>query len=277
MFEHFTFGAQAQTQYHQQEDVSASPTDTTFPSPLSPPSPTTYFDYPTNPGINDIVHKFSRQSLRPEDIIPSQQPSWQQYTPSSPDFEITEENMTFTRANGDRYEIQTSVSVPSTPLLPPSRGGNLACRRLQRQLNVQLQSCSSHMRDINALVEDMIESNSQCTLHKSTSRPYLSSPPPSRAGPVTAADVELVVDTTENFEGREISVNEDEGFAEIEEDMWGIEEEMTLRRASTPSGIRKYNQVRWRASADCVGQGSGRLKVKSVPRMRRRKVKRVPE
>jgi hypothetical protein len=281
MFEHFTFSAEAQTQCHQQEDRSASPTDTSFLSPSSPLPPTTYFDYQPNlyeAGINDIVHKFSQQSLRPQDNEASQQPPLQQCTPSSPDLETTELDMIFCRANGDRYQILTPASMPFTPLLPPSHGKTLSCRRLQRQLNVQLQSCSSHMRDINMLVEDMIESNSQCTLHKSTSRPYLSSPPPSRAGPVTAADLDLTVDTTGSLEGREVDPNEDEGFAETEDDLWAIEE-MTLRRASTPLGIRKYSQMWWRNGGDCVGQGPqvGRLTVRSAPRMRRRKAKRVAE
>jgi len=80
-----------------------------------------------------------------------------------------------------------------------------------------------------------------------------------------------VIDTTENFEGREISPdvdpNIDEGFHE-DEASWNLElEEMSLRRASTPSGIRKHCPLRWGRSAEvlCVG---GRMKVK--PRMRRR-------
>jgi hypothetical protein len=120
----------------------------------------------------------------------------------------------------------------------------------------------------------MIVTNSQCTLHKSTSRPYLSSPPPSRAGREN-----LVVDSTRyQFQGRNIP-DEDEGFSEIADEDWGIEEEMTLRRASTPSGIRKYGVMRWRGSAESVAavNAAGRTNVRSVPRMRRRKPKSVPE
>jgi hypothetical protein len=124
------------------------------------------------------------------------------------------------------------------------------------------------------LVEDMIVTNSQCTLHKSTSRPYLSSPPPSRAD-----REELVVETTEFQLPARNFPDEDEGFSEIADEDWGIEEEMTLRRASTPSGIRKYGVMRWRGSAECVAavNAAGRTKVRSVPRMRRRKPKSVPE
>ena len=57
---------------------------------------------------------------------------------------------------------------------------------------------------------------------------------------------------------------EDEGFAEEER-------ELSLRRASMPSGIRKYNGVRYGRSADVVSI-KGRVKVRSLPRMRKRKV-----
>jgi len=62
----------------------------------------------------------------------------------------------------------------------------------------------------------------------------------------------------------------DEGFDEGEE--W---DEFSLRRASTPSGIRKHHSIRFSRSADiCIG---GKVKVRSKPRMRKRKPKPVPE
>jgi hypothetical protein len=291
MFEHFTFGVQA-LPTDQQEGISTSPTDTSFPSPISPAQRSPSFQ-PWSPyqqdTVDGIVHKFSQQSLRPEDNELSQQSIWHDRADQalpSPDFnqdvatEFTPEEMSYISTTRGMVTIPAPMSastqsLPDLPSLPHPRGGTIACRRLQRQLNVQLQSSSNHIRDINALVEDMIVTNSQCRLHKSTSRPYLSSPPPSRAG-----REELVMDTTEfQFEGRNISPDEDEGFSEIADEDWGIEEEMTLRRASTPSGIRKYGMIRWRGSADCVAavNAAGKMKVKSVPRMRRRKPKSVPE
>jgi hypothetical protein len=192
------------------------------------------------------------------------------------DDEFNEDEMSYVSTTRGMANVPVSIStqsLPDLPSLPHPRGGTLACRRLQRQLNVQLQASSSHIRDINALVEDMIVTNSQCNLRRTTSRPYLSSPPPTRA------DVEeLVVDPLgEQIPGR--NIDEDEGFSEIADEDWGIEEEMTLRRASTPSGIRKYGGMRWRASAECVAaiNAAGRPKVRSMPRMRRRKPKSVPE
>jgi len=290
MFEHFTFGAQAQPT-DQQEDLSTSPTDTSFPSPVSASheSPSLEPWSPYQPDtVDGIAHKFSQQSLRPEDKRLTQQLLWHdRYDESpSPDFEqdvapeFTLEEMSYVST----IQCMTTVpglpsastqSLPDLPALPHPRGGTLASRRLQRQINVQMQSSNTHIRDINALVEDMIVTNSQCRLHQSTSRPYLSSPPPSREG-----REELVVDTTElDFLERNASLPEDEGFSEIADEDWGLEEEMTLRRASTPSGIRKHGIIRWRGSAECVSavNAAGRTKVRSVPRMRRRKPKSVPE
>lgn len=115
-------------------------------------------------------------------------------------------------------------------------------------------------------------SNSQCTLRKIISRPYLSSPPPSR-GRDTGA--KLSIDGDEWDEGR-LSLDMDEGFHEDES--FGVEEEMemSLRRASAPSGIRKYNGVRYGRSVDVIAIG-GKLKVRNLPRMRKRRVPRVPE
>jgi hypothetical protein len=275
MFEHFTFAAQAQTNH---DEVLASPTDISFPSPLSPP-PTSFF--PTQlDGVSDIVNQFSKQTLYPEfeNELPQQSICQSREDDDSPTLDLdhdmepfSPDELSYVSTTKGMITINSweSPSPPNTPTLPHPKSSTVACRRLQRQLNVHLQSCSNHVRDINALVEDMIVSNSQCRLHKSPSRLPLSSPPPSRLS-------DLVVDTTQ-----EPPPFEDEGFAEIEDSMWGIEEEMSLRIAGTPSGIRKYNHARWRASVECVGGPvmgiNGTMKVRNVPRMRKRKVKGVPE
>jgi hypothetical protein len=67
----------------------------------------------------------------------------------------------------------------------------------------------------------------------------------------------------------------DEGFHE-DESLGDEGMETSLRRASMPSGIRKYNSLRYGRSADVVTIG-GKIKVKCLPRMRRRKVPIVPE
>jgi hypothetical protein len=134
-----------------------------------------------------------------------------------------------------------------------------------------MQSSKSHIRDINALVEDMIASNKQCRIYQAHSKPY-----------VPAEDLPpLEIDTME-FEGRDITPDIDEGFHDDE--TWNPEvdadanvdvelrEEMSFRRASTASGIRKNGRLRFGRSADveCVG---GRMKVRCRPRMRKRILK----
>lgn len=283
MFDNFTFGPQALPTVTDERIISTSPTDTSFPSPilanqlssLPPWSP-----YQQGP-VDGIAHKFSQQSLRRDEVELPQHSVWNgDESLPSPDFDQTDDftldeiSYVSTTHGMTTVSISTSTqSLPNPPALPQPQEA-LACRRLQRQLNVQLQASSTHMRDLNALLEDMIVTNSQCTLHQSTPRPYLSSPPPSIAG-----GEELVVDTTE-IEPQRNNFHEDEGFSEIADEDWGPEEEMTLRRASTPSGIRKYGLIRWRGSADCVApvNSAGRTKIRSVPRMRRRpKPKSVPE
>lgn len=200
--------------------------------------------------------KFSQQSLQQKsrDELVQQFQAWQ----NDHDLEIEDEDM-----DSPSDPITQTVSPPLTPIL--SSAGSVTCRRLQRQLNVQLQTCSSHIRDISTLVDDMVVTNSQCTLRKVTPRAYLTSPPPSRGSDVVE---NLVVDPKEFDEDLDEGFHEDEGFVE--------EEGGSLRRASTPSGIRKYNGMRYERSADVVIIG-GRLKVRSLPRMRKRKVPRVPE
>ncbi|KAF4626310.1 hypothetical protein G7Y89_g11851 [Cudoniella acicularis] len=258
MFEHFTFGAHAHAQSHE-DDAAPSPTDTSFPSPISPQSFPFQWEEASQTGINDIVHKLSNSSLTHHES--AQQSPWQSQLPS-PYFDhdpFTEEEMSFVSTTRGMARVRCGHS--SLPI--PSRKETVASRRMQRQLNVQLQTCSSHVRDINALVEDMIVSNSQCNLQKST-KSYPLSPPSD----------ELVIDPME-FTGNKSNIYEDEGFSEMEDPVLLMKEEISLRRASTPSGIRKHNGIRYRASAECVGNPTtvnSRMKVRSVPRMRRREV-----
>jgi len=250
MFEHFTFGAVSQT--CQQDDIHPSPTDTSFPQQYTPSS--TSYSFPSSTpssNINDIVDKFNAHSLSRDELV-EQFAAWTRGSTSDDD-----EDVDMPSFEQPSTCIKHTASVPTTPIDPPIRD-TIACRRLQRQLNVQMQTSVTHIRDINTLVEDMIVSNSQCRLHPSKS--YLS-PPPSRAG-----FPPLIVDTT-SYSQQILDV--DEGFHE-DECLLEEETETSLRRASTPSGIRKYNaNVRWGRSADVALVG-GRLKVKSKPRMRKR-------
>merc|ERR1712000_618080 len=227
--------------------------------------------------MTDIVDKFSQQTLIPDEA--PHRSIWSDSLPS-PDFssndsiddEFTPSEMSYVSTTRGTSTLPSSSSISSTSSLP-----NLP-----------------HPRS-------STNTNTQCRLHKTPSRPYLSStqshtqpPPPSGLVPSSKAELEaeLAIDSHAaiDFADGEISPDADEGFAEMD-DPFGIlafEEEMSLRRASAPSGIRKYNVVRWRKSVECMGMrdayagGNGgamlaRTKVRSVPRMRRRKVDTVVE
>jgi hypothetical protein len=146
---------------------------------------------------------------------------------------------------------------PPIPNLPAH-----ANRRWQRQLNVQLPTCPGHVRDRDTLVEDMIVSNSQCTLR--TSAP----PPPLRG----RGEVEVrSAASNETIPTEDQILEVDEGYSEARND--GEDElEIVYRRASTPSGIRKYSHVWYGRCADIANIG-GKVKVRNRPRMRKRKEK----
>ena len=124
-----------------------------------------------------------------------------------------------------------------------------------------MQSCETHVKDSNALIEYMISSNEKCRV---TSRTPLS-PPPSGGG-----DDKLAVVPASQFEDEMIDSGDiDEGFCDGEPDE---EEElgMTLMRASAPNGIRKYD-LRYGRSTYIINI-AGRPMVRNSPRLRKRKV-----
>merc|ERR1712225_218389 len=117
--------------------------------------------------MTDIVDKFSQQTLIPDEA--PHRSIWSDSLPS-PDFssndsiddEFTPSEMSYVSTARGTSTLPSSSSISSTSSLPnlphPRSSTNtntVACRRLQRQLNVQLQSCNTHMKDISTLVEDI--------------------------------------------------------------------------------------------------------------------------
>ncbi|KAG9230516.1 hypothetical protein BJ875DRAFT_384939 [Amylocarpus encephaloides] len=267
MFEHFTFSAQSR--FPCQEEDPASPFDNS--SSISPPPSSLPFQCePSQPGMGDIVHQMSKSSLSPESEVP--QRSVCRTTTDEPIMDVDDEDE-------DPFSQELSYTAPPIPLSPRSADGTVACRRVQRQRITQKQSCSNHVRDITALVEEMIEGHSQCTFRK-TPTTYLQSPPPSRGN-----DEELVVDPTipVTYFNRYISPDEDDAFDDMED--YGlrlIKEEISLRRqcvsSASPSGVRKHTgggKMSHRRSGELLNGTTavvdGRLKVRSAPRMRKRR------
>jgi hypothetical protein len=275
MFEHFTFGAQSHPRHSLDHDDFPSPTDTTSPlhhhttPPTGYPFPSHPHPHSTQGGVDNLAAKLSEQSLqqRSRDELVKQIQAWEA---QSPDLEIDDDD-----GDDDNDEDNDMESPEDTVSLPPSPGcasRGQQCRRLQRQLNVQLQSSETHVRGINALVSEMIDKSSQCRVVTSPTKLYLVSPPPSRGSDtVMGQREEGRIDQLADFDHGFGDDDEDEGFCEgdlDEGEEMKMEMEMSLRRASAPSGIRKT--VRHGQSANVVNIG-GRLKVWSLPRMRKRK------
>ncbi|RDL38996.1 uncharacterized protein BP5553_03336 [Venustampulla echinocandica] len=285
MFEHFTFGTLPQPHTCPSaavdDDLHASPLDTSLPPPVFPtqsscPSPKS--SNSPQRGINDMVTRFTNHSLAPEDEI-SRPSSWQNSLPPTPIIEydptpdpFTGQELSYRSARRGRTMRRSRRGSSPSPYRSSSPSQTLPSKRAQRQINVQKQSCSSHLRDIHTLVENMIASNSQCNLRKSASLSYLSSP--------LTRDI-LIPDIPEYPDG-ELVPDDDEGFDEMDDPHQFLRQaslilrEVSLRRAGTPSGVQKHNGLRYRASAECLGGNgpgltpNGRVKVRCLPRMRKR-------
>jgi hypothetical protein len=264
MFEHFTFGAEAPDRLLC-PDISPSPTDISFPPaiqqpPTSCPPADTDMSATTQPSINDIMCRLRDQTLQPCEELP-QQSEWNSPFPAP----FRKHDQTFSH----------SASLPNIHLTSGPRSGPIACRRLQRQLNVQLQSSKSHMRDVKALVEDMITANSQCALRESASHLSLPTPPPSHAEETCSLSVDPMI-----FEPPSLPHgNTDEGFHESEEPLPGEkaeEKKLVYRRACAPGGIRKATiAAEWTRGTNQIVVG-GRVLVRSTPRMRKRRSRPPP-
>ncbi|KAB8290196.1 hypothetical protein EYC80_011065 [Monilinia laxa] len=261
MFENFTFGAAPTNPYQCDDDVQPSPRDDSFPVPISPSTNSYPFfnDYNPSSPLDEIINQFDQQSLSYEHTRSTQSRQYISPTPSlSEDSEMSS-------------PINATQSVPTTPTSPP-RNGVSTCRRLQRQLNVQLQCSNSHARDISILLEDMLVNNSQCILRKSPSKDSIGYSPmfPLEVDCGTQNDWNELEALRARRRWLHTVVN-DVDAAHVEGGNWEkVDDCLSLRRASTPSGIRKHG-LRCRTSMESVG--GVRSKVAKAPRMRIRKGK----
>lgn len=247
MFENFVFGAQPQPMYD--FEVSISPTDNTMSCPSSESMTTSYCAF-SDPAIDGIICGFERQSLSRDDME-ERFAIWRQ-TASCP-LEVDDE------------DLMSPTSTSSEAPLPShfiSRS-SIQCKRLQRQLNLIMQCSSSHVRDISALVEDMISSSSQCQILRPVPRHAISSGGPTPLPSRPRAGLAVFTEQTSIDAG--FVPTGDEGFFDAETEECN---EVSMRKACTPRGIRKgYAAVQWSRSADT----GCRTKVNRKPRMRKRK------
>lgn len=275
MFETFVFGTQIQTASAcTHDDIAASPTDCSFTHPPSP-QPFTPHTYKLA-DLSEIVHQFSQQSLclhNDHDEAP-QQSRWAESRLCTPTFnqtamsKFTDEELSYVSTVHGRKITLSSTRAKAHNTTPTQQArSTVPCRRLQRQLNVQLQSCTSHIKDLHTLVEEMVATSSQCRL--APSPVHRASSPIIPLSPTSAAAFEdAYIFTTSS--SPEPTTDE-----EYPDDFLALDEAISLRRASTPSGVRKVHLVRWTKSQDAVKacNALGQVKVRNVPRMRRRRMR----
>jgi len=242
MFEHFTFGAPAQTE-HRSHIHDIAPCDTSFPSPRSPRSPRSPQSLACNQsaassGMTYLVSKLEGQDIRP--LVDDTPSSFVHGLPSPPadsddePLEVDEELLS-------KLDSITSSSYAESYSMPAS----IQCRRQQRQINTQLQCSKMYINSINALVEGMISSGSQCNVIPSPLyQPHIA--PSSTVSSLETLESEPRVDATQDNE------DVDEGFfeAEYNDQIEDRSERLlaTFRRAHYPVGVRKYNSIRLRES-----------------------------
>jgi hypothetical protein len=144
-FSHFSFDGTSVRASEYEADratMNVSPTSTSLP-PLPARLPT-----PPPCSMGDLAHILDQQSLRIA-VVPSQSLAGEPLTPPS-----------------DDVAFATALSHPRPQLTLSTARLNSATLRMQRQANVRMQSSSSHRRDIDALVQKMVESEDQCSVCK---------------------------------------------------------------------------------------------------------------
>ncbi|KAI1308577.1 hypothetical protein F5Y03DRAFT_350259 [Xylaria venustula] len=141
-------------------------------------------------------------------------------------------------------------------------------KRPRRPTDVRLHKSASNLRKL-GLVTDMIENGVQCNVQNST--------PPSPAITSSALALAALPASKRCIEAQDaidshllpgpMQLEIDMGFSELDEDTL-LNDNLALRHASTPAGIRKFGFLRYRSSSEAA-QSCKNMK-KSVPRMRRR-------
>ncbi|KAI0551625.1 hypothetical protein F4679DRAFT_538602 [Xylaria curta] len=168
--------------------------------------------------------------------------------------------------------LQPPSSYPFDNVVAESRPeGKLPCKpsdvKHPRRMESRLHRSASNLRML-GLVTGMIENGVQCNVHNSTP----SSPTRKLSVPTTLPTSMRYIEAQDPVEphllpGR-MQLEIDQGFSELDEETL-LNENLALRHAGTPAGIRKFGFLRYRSSSEAA-QSCKNMK-KSVPRMRRRR------
>jgi hypothetical protein len=256
MFDHFTFGAPSRFE-EQSTTFSISPCDTSFPSPLTPVSPTFTNDELAAPSaFTDLVTKLEGQDLQQEDDIST---SYLYSLPSPPS--DCDDGMYF--GSSQKVIRRRENNFSQSPSICSARSSSLRCRRLQRQINTQLLCTRSQVSSIGALVEEMVSNGEQCTVTPAplnvTSSIHISPPTASSSSTyLLHASQPIEEESTSNEAPTPDDI--DEGFFEADADDQshiGIDVQsllMSIRRADGNIGGRMYSPARMRHQGDAVSK-----------------------
>ncbi|KAF2100881.1 hypothetical protein NA57DRAFT_54954 [Rhizodiscina lignyota] len=140
--------------------------------------------------ISELSHKFSEQNIsKPPSSIPP---------PSYFDIPVSPSAAPAVRQSSPPRDRSWS---------PPLGGGyrrlSAAAIRAQRQANIRLLSDQSHLRELSALVEQMVDSGSQCRVCTSTSSSTATSPTLSTATSLPQSPIDEGIDEMECAEGED--------------------------------------------------------------------------
>ncbi|TGJ84939.1 hypothetical protein E0Z10_g3846 [Xylaria hypoxylon] len=170
----------------------------------------------------------------------------------------------------DTLRLPDPVHFDSMVADAPSNDKSLAktndAKRSRRATDVRLHKSASNLRML-GLVTGMIENGVQCNVQNSTPPSPTGTSSKSVAVPASMRYIEPQDATDSHLLSGRMQLEIDMGFSELDEETM-LNDNLALRHASTPAGIRKFGFLRYRSSSEAA-QSCKNMK-KSAPRMRRR-------
>ncbi|KAI0446274.1 hypothetical protein F4803DRAFT_62939 [Xylaria telfairii] len=140
-------------------------------------------------------------------------------------------------------------------------------KRPRRGTETRLHKSASNLRML-GLVTGMIENGVQCNVQNSTPSSPSKSSSTSSALHASLRRIEAQDPMDPHLLPSRMQLEVDQGFSELDEETL-LSDNLALRHAGTPAGIRKFGFLRYRSSTEAA-QSCKNMK-KSVPRMRRRR------
>ncbi|KAI0110946.1 hypothetical protein GGR51DRAFT_84983 [Nemania sp. FL0031] len=140
-------------------------------------------------------------------------------------------------------------------------------RRPRRSTDTRLHKSASNLRMLD-LVTGMIENGVQCNVQTSTPPSPSKTPSTSSAFPTSMGYIEPQDPINPNLVPGRMQLEIDVSYGELDAETI-LNDNLALRHASAPAGIKKFGLLRYRSSSEAA-QSCKNMK-KSVPRMRRRR------